>query len=359
MSIYLDFNATGPPRPEVLAAALPFITEHWGNPASAHAAARRPAAALEAAREQVAAWAGAPPAGVIFTSGATEANQLALRGVGRRLLASAVEHPSVRAGVLAAGGALLPVDGRGVLDPGALPGDLEGVLVSVMAANNETGVLQPIGEIHRRVRAAGGLLHVDAAQLGGRLPAPDGWDLLTVSGHKAGGLKGGGALVLRPGVEVTPQLLGGSQERGRRGGTVDVPAAVALGCALSLPPPPGLAALRDALEAAAAALGAAVSGAGAARLPNTLHLTFADLPGEAVVAGLDLEGVCASTGAACASGAAEPSYVLEAMGLDPRAGVRLSLGWSTTGEQVDAAARALARVVERHRAVARELDWSV
>ncbi len=359
--IYLDHNATSPPRPEALAAALDCLGPRWGNPASTHAAGRRAEAALHEARARIAAWAGAEVRGVIFTSGATEANHLALRGLrGRRLLISAVEHPSVLAPARALGAELLPVDGRGLLDLAALERALAGppALVSVMAANNETGVLQPTSEIAGLVRAAGGLLHVDAAQVGGRLDCPEGWDLLSLSGHKAGGIPGAGALLLRPDIHPEPQLLGGSQERGRRAGTVNVPAAAAMGVAIAAGLPPGIAALRDALEAAAEALGAAVSSVGAPRLPNTLHVRFPDLPGEALVAGLDLEGVCASTGAACASGAARPSHVLEAMGLDPRSGLRLSLGWNTAPDDIKGAAAALGRVVERHRGISRELQWS-
>ncbi len=359
--IYLDHNATSPPRPEALAAALDCLGTGWGNPASTHAAGRRAEAALHEARTRVAAWAGAEVRGVIFTSGATEANHLALRGLpGRRLLVSATEHPSVLAPARALGALLLPVDGRGLLDLSALERALAGppALVSVMAANNETGALQPIPEIARIVRGAGGLLHVDAAQLGGRLPCPGGWDLLSLSGHKAGGIPGAGALVLRPGLHLEPQLIGGSQERGRRAGTVNVPAAAAMGVAIAAALPPEIAGLRDELEAAAVALGAAVSAGGARRLPNTLHVRFPDLPGEALASGLDLEGVCASTGAACASGAARPSHVLEAMGLDPRSGLRLSLGWNTGPDDIKGAVAALARVVERHRGISQELQWS-
>jgi len=361
--IYLDYNATSPPRPAALDRALPFLTEHFGNPSSTHGMARGPAAAVERARDEVAAWCGGRPADVIFTSGATEANHLALRGLPRpALLVSAVEHPSVLAPARALGACVVPVTPDGVVDMEALAALLRerpGGLVSVMAANNETGAVQPIAAVAAAVRSAGGLLHVDASQLGGRLPAPTDWDALTVSGHKAGGLKGAGALVLRPGLALAPQQLGGSQERGRRAGTVDVPAVVALGCALSLPTPTGLAALRDRLQRAATILGARVTSEHAPRLPNTLHVTFSGLPGEAVVAGLDLEGVCASTGSACASGASEPSHVIEAMGGDPAAGVRLSLGWKTTPEEIEVACAALSSVVTRHREVAEEFSWNV
>ena len=231
--IYLDHNASSPPRPEVLERALPFVLEHWGNPHSSHQLARGPAAAVDAARSRVAAWADCRARDVVFTSGATEANHLALRGLGiegSALVFSAVEHPSVRAPAAALGGEALPVDARGQVCLDALRQAVEGGarLVSVMAANNETGVLQPLDEIGATVREGGALLHVDAAQIGGRLPAPGAWDLLTVSGHKAGGLKGAGALLCRPGITLSPQVLGGAQERGQRAGTVDVPAVVGL-----------------------------------------------------------------------------------------------------------------------------------
>jgi len=361
--IYLDYNATSPPRPEVLERAVPFITEQWGNPSSTHGMARGPAAAVTRARDEVAAWCGCLPRDVVFTAGATEANHLALRGLAwERLLVSAVEHPSVLAPALALGATIIPVTADGVVDLTALEALLAQpgrALVSVMAANNETGALQPIDAVAALVRGAGGLLHVDAAQLGGRLAAPTTWDALTVSGHKAGGLKGAGALALGPGLALRPQQLGGSQERGRRAGTVDVPAVVGLGCALSLPATPGVEALRDRLQQAATILGARITSTAVERLPNTLHLSFPGIPGEAVVAGLDLEGVCGSTGSACASGASEPSHVLEAMGGDPSGGVRLSLGWKTTSEEIEEACGALTDVITRHRQVAEELSWSV
>jgi len=347
---YLDHNATAPPRPEVLEAALPYVVDHWANPASTHQAARAPAAAVEEARRATAAWCGARPRDVTFTSGATEANHAAILGVRRqgrpRWLVSALEHPSALAAARRRGAEVVAVDARGLLDlvalERALGEDVAGL--SLMAANNETGVLEPLGEAHALCEAAGAWLHVDAAQLPGRLAAPEHWHLLTVSGHKAGGLKGGGALVSRPSVTWEPLLGGGAQERGRRAGTVDVPAVVALGVALGWPST-DLVRHQGRLEEAARSLGFVVTAASAARLPNTTHLRLPGVPGELIVQALDLEGVCASTGSACASGASEPSHVLAAMGLPPDSGVRLSTGWSTVDADIDRAIEALAVVV--------------
>jgi len=352
--IYFDHNATSAPRPQVLEAALPFFRDHWANPASTHSGARRPAAALEEARVRLAEWGGVRSRDVVFTSGATEANHLALRGCrpdGRDGLAvSAVEHPSVLVPAGELGAVVMGVDSRGILELDALDAALDaGVgLVSVMAANNETGVIQPLSEIHARTHAAGALLHVDAAQYAGRMPLVHDWDLMTISGHKAGGLKGAGALLIRQGLPLQAQQLGGDQERGRRAGTVDVAPIVAMVEAVC-EVWPDLSELRDALQESAVALGAKVSGLGAPRLSNTLHVRFEGLPGDALVMGLDLNGVCASTGSACSSGASNPSHVLEAMGMDGRSGLRLSLGWNSTKADVEAATEALNRVVAAHR----------
>ena len=221
-------------------------------------------------------------------------------------------------------------------------------LVSLILANNETGVLQPLDEIAAIAHEGGALLHVDAAQIGGRLPAPAAWDLLSISGHKAGGLKGAGALLCRPGISLAPQLLGGPQERGQRAGTVDVPAVVGLAEALSLSwNSARLGDLRDDLESFAVSRGAFVYGQGAPRLPNTSLLCFEGVEGQTLALALDLEGVCVSTGSACASGASEPSAVLAAMGWDPRSGLRFSLGWSTTQEEIEATKAALETVLSR------------
>ncbi len=352
--IYLDYNASAPPREEVLEAALPYILDHWGNSSSTHSASRKPREALEKSRRQIAAWAGVKPGGVIFTSGASEANHLALRGCssGGRIAVSAVEHPSIMSQALDNNAFIIAVNEAGVVRFSALKRALQaGVkLVSVMAANNETGVIQPITAIADLVHASGGLLHVDASQVAGRWVVPPGWDLLTVSGHKAGGLKGSGALIVTDGVEVVAQQVGGSQERGLRAGTVDVAGAVSLATVLLLDWP-DLSGFRDIIEVCVESMGGAVTGKDASRLPNTLHFSFAGIPADSIVMGLDLQGVCSSTGSACSSGSAESSYVLEAMGLNGREGVRLSMGYRTTNEDVKATVAALEAVVLRQKKV--------
>jgi cysteine desulfurase len=355
--IFLDHNATSPPRPNVLEKALPFIMEHWANPSSTHSMARKPAAALEDARTQVAEWAGTRPRDVIFTSGATEANHLALMGTvqpeGKQGLAvSAVEHPSILSPAERLGATVVPVDTNGRVDLKALESALaQGVgLVSIMAANNETGVIQDLGAIYKLTDAAGALLHVDAAQVAARIPLPQDWDLLTLSGHKAGGLKGAGALLRRESVKVVAQQIGGDQERGMRSGTVDVAPIVALAVAVTTPWP-DLRPLQARLESIVRELGGEITGAATDRLPNTVHISFAGLPGEGLVFGLDLAGICVSVGSACASGASKPSHVLQAMGMDPARGLRFSLGWNTTRKEVEAAGEALNRVVAQHRSI--------
>ncbi|MEE2751756.1 MAG: cysteine desulfurase family protein [Myxococcota bacterium] len=362
-SVYLDHNATSPPRPEVLDRALPFLTEHVGNPHATHGMARIPAAALETARGELAAWGDVHSRTVVFTSGATESNHLALRGIrcgGRPgLLYSAVEHPSLAAPAAALGGGVLPVDSDGVLDLDELRGALDDTvgLVCVMAANNETGVVQPLEEIHAICRQRGALLHVDAAQVAGRFDLGPHWDSLTLSGHKAGGLIGAGALLRRGSVDLEPQQLGGAQERGFRAGTANVAAAVGLAEALKHPwPQERLLGWRETLSAAAADAGATITGVGVKRLANTLHLTLDPVAGEVLAMALDLEGICVSTGSACASGASEPSPVLQAMGLHPRGGLRISMGWNTTPDEIEVAALALDRVVRRCKSMGEEIS---
>lgn len=359
MNVYLDHNATAPPRPEAMKAAGPFVVSHWGNPASSHGAGRVPAAAVDDARQAVAAWAGARTRDVTFTSGATEANHAVLAGVARagrhRWLFSAVEHPSCRAPAEARGAESVPVDADGRISLAALDALLDDRVagVSVMAANNETGVLQDLAAVYARCTAAGAWLHVDATQIFGRGPAPVTWDLLTLSAHKAGGLKGAGAVVARPHATWAGLLTGGDQERGQRAGTVNVPAVVSLGAIAALPPI-DVTAMRDRLQDAATELGLVVTAPGVPRLGNTLHLRMPGVPGETLAQALDLAGVCAATGAACASGASKPSPVLGAMGLPADEGLRLSLGWSTTDTDLDAAIAALGQIVPQVRAAFQE-----
>jgi cysteine desulfurase len=344
-ALYLDANATEPLRPAARAAALAAM-ELAGNPSSVHAAGRAARRVLEAARESLAARFGAAPGEVVFTSGGTEANALAIAGLGpgRRVLLGATEHPAVLAA--APGATLLPVRGDGQLDLDALEAALRGPpsLVCLMAANNETGVLHPLAEAAALCRAAGALLHVDAVQAAGRIPVTLealGADSLALSGHKLGGPKGAGALLLRPGLTPAPLIAGGGQERGRRGGTEPLPAIAGMAAAAEAEPPAHLAALRDAIEAACLAEGALVAGAGAPRLPNTASLVLPGVAAETQVIALDLAGVQVSAGAACSSGKVARSHVLAAMGLAELAAcaIRVSLPWDAPE---DAAERFLA-----------------
>ncbi|HSP96330.1 MAG TPA: cysteine desulfurase family protein [Candidatus Dormibacteraeota bacterium] len=367
--IYLDHNATAPLSPAAREAMLALLADGVGNPSSAHAAGRRARAALEQARRTVADVLGVPPASLCFTSGATEANNLALLGAlpdpaGAHLVATPIEHASVLGPLreLERRGARvswLPVDsaGRVTADDVAAALRSETALVSVGWANGEIGTLQPIAAIAATCRARGVLLHVDAAQALGRVPVDaNAVDLCTISSHKLGGPLGIGALAIRRGLALRPLMWGGEQERGVRPGTENAAAAAGFAAAVSgLPSLAGLAPLRERLWDAIAPLGGirrhGPTGDG---LPNTLTIGIDGLTGEAVVAALDLEGVAASVGSACAAGSGEPSYVLRAIGCDAaaaRAGVRFSLGATTTAAEGDAAAAALRRVVARARGV--------
>jgi cysteine desulfurase len=339
--LYLDANATEPLRPAARAAAIAAL-EAGGNPSSVHAAGRAARRLLETAREAVAARFGAQPRDTVFTGGGTEANALAIRGLGRgrRLLRGATEHPAVLAAAEA--GETIPVHPDGTADLDALARLLaEGgpALVCLMAANNETGVLHPLAEAAALCRAAGALLHVDAVQAAGRLPLSLealGADSLALSGHKLGGPAGAGVLLLRPGLDLPPLIAGGGQERGRRGGTEPLPAIAGLAAAL-LPPEAAateaarLAALRDRIEAGIAAMApeAVIAGAAAPRLPNTSCILLPGAPAETQVIALDLAGVRVSAGAACSSGKVARSPVLAAMGHGALAGcgLRVSLPW--------------------------------
>lgn len=347
-SIYLDHNATTPIRPAALD-AMADAARAVGNPSSVHAAGRAARGRLEAARRQVAALVGRPAGQVVFTSGGTEADGLAIRGCGRsRLLVSAVEHDAVLA---AAGGAdRIAVDAEGRVDLDALErllaaGDVP-ALVAVMWVNNETGVVQPVDEVIRLAHAAGALVHVDAVQGAGRLdPAPlAGADMIALSAHKIGGPAGAGALIVGPAVALRALAVGGGQERGRRSGTENLPGIAGFGAAAEAAAAAGdvgrLRGLRDRLEAAlgSAAPELRVLGAAAARVANTSCLGLPGVPAETQVMALDLAGIAVSAGSACSSGKVKRSHVLAAMlGDDRLAGqaIRVSLGWTTTGAEVD------------------------
>jgi len=358
---YLDWNASAPLRVEARA-ALSAALALTGNPSSVHHEGRAARQIVEDARGAVAALVGADARNVIFTAGGTEANALALtprlyadrRQPFDRLLVSAIEHPSVLAGGRFAPTAVenIPVDANGVIDLGALQRRLEALgdqraLVSLMVANNETGVIQPVAEAAGIVHRHGGLMHVDAVQAAGRIAldiAALGADLLTLSAHKIGGAKGAGALVKRDeSLQIDPLIRGGGQERGSRAGTENVAAIAAFGAAAATAKTclateaAHMARLRDRLEAGLGAV-AAVFGAAVARLPNT---TLAAMPGaraETLVIAFDLDGIAISSGSACSSGKVAPSHVLAAMGVPAelaRGAVRVSIGAATTEAEID------------------------
>lgn len=373
--IYLDHNATTPIDPAVAEAMLRYLTSEFGNPSSDHHYGDEPRAAIDRARAEVADLVGAGDGRIVFTGSGSEADNLAIRGA---VLASAVDRPHVitqrteHPAVLRACAALqrwhgaevtvLPVDGAGRVDPDDLAGAFTArtVLVSIMAANNETGVLQPVADLARIAREHGALFHCDAAQSVGKLPLDVsvlGVDLLTVVGHKMYAPKGIGALYVRAGVRLEPLVYGGGQEHGLRAGTENVALAVALGTAARLACD-DLAAggehrvrqLRDRLHHALAAGlpdRIAVNGGAADRLPNTLNVSITGITGHELLAATP--GIAASTGSACHSGNHEPSPVLTAMGLEPRRGLsalRLSLGRWSTADEID---RAAAEIVKAAR----------
>jgi cysteine desulfurase len=367
---YFDWNATAPLRPQARAAMLAAL-DAAGNPSSVHAEGRAARRLIETARESVAALVGAEPRNVVFTSGGTEANVLALAPVSAagaaprdRLLVSAVEHPSVLAGGRFPAAAIeqVPVTGDGGLVLAALERRLAAlgghVLASLMLANNETGVVQPVSEVARLVHAAGGRLHVDAVQGAGRIPCDInalGADLLTVSGHKIGAPKGVGALVRRDGAEPMPLMRGGGQEQGMRAGTENVPGIAGFGAAAAAARTAlaaegaRSAALRDRLEAGlkAATPEVVIFGAAVERLPNTTLFAVPGMKAETAVIAFDLEGIAVSSGAACSSGRVQPSHVLAAMGVAAElagAAVRVSLGPTTAESDIECFIQAWIRV---------------
>ena len=378
--IYLDWNATAPLRPAARAAMLAAL-DQLGNPSSVHAEGRAARHLVETAREQVAALVGADAGNVVFTSGGTEANSLALgpaierpgdRQPLDRLLVSAIEHPSVASGGRFAREKIeeIPVTSQGIVDLSALEARLrelatagQRLLVSIMHANNETGVLQPVAAAAAMVHASGGLLHVDAVQTAGRIPCDInalGADLLVISGHKLGGPQGVGALVRSSQALhlADPLIKGGGQERGGRAGTENVAAiagfGAAAGAAAAALGVDGVLvrALRERLEAGLMAVAAntVIFGSGAERLPNTTLFALRGLKAETVLMALDLDGIAASSGSACSSGKVTASRVVKAMGVAPELGVgavRLSLGRDTTETEIDRFISAWRKLVSR------------
>jgi cysteine desulfurase len=361
---YLDWNATAPLRPEA-AAAMSEALGRWGNPSSVHRRGRAARQIIERAREAVAGLLGdVDPSGVIFVSGGTEANHLALLGAGReRVLVSAIEHDSVRHAVSAA--EIIPVGPAGIVALDALDrllgADERSALVSVMHANNETGVIQPVAEIAAITRRHGAVFHCDAVQAAGKVALEVGTlgaDLVTLSAHKIGGPPGVGALVVTGGVDVAPLLRGGGQERRRRAGTENLPGiagfAAAAAVAAEVAVYDRVAALRDGLETEIAAIApdAVVLGAAASRLPNTSAIAMPGLAAETQVVALDLDGVMVSAGAACSSGKVGPSHVLAAMRVAPEIAastIRVSLGWNSSEAEIAHFLRAWTALYQRRR----------
>jgi cysteine desulfurase len=375
--IYFDHNATTPIAPEVLAAMMPYLTEEYGNASSIHAFGQNAREAVEQARASVAALLNARPADIMFTSGGTESINHAILGAvaaapgkSKHVITSAIEHV---AGLdpckaLAKSGVdltILPVDREGLVSPDDVLRAIrpETVLISIMLANNETGTIEPIAEISKVAAEKGIVLHTDAVQAAGKIPIDVdklGVDLLSISAHKFNGPKGIGALYIRKGTPLSPLLYGGHSERDRRPGTEDVAAIAGMGRAAKLAQAGDgqeserLRGHRDRLEQGLLdrVSHSWVNGARAPRVPNTSNLTFPFIEGEAMVIALDLKGIACSTGAACSSGAVEPSHVLMALGLAPedaRATLRLSLGRQNTQEEVDHALEIIPTVIERLR----------
>src|SRR5438477_11641849 len=372
--VYLDSNATTPLLPEVFEAMRPYYFEEFGNASSIHHHGQHARAAVERARESVAKLLGCRAAEVVFTSGGTEADNLAIFGIARardHIITSQIEHHAVlnackRLEQRGFEVTYLPVSEQGLIDPDELRGALRPntKLISIMMANNETGVLQPIEEIGRVAADADVYFHTDAVQAAGKTPIDVkriGCDLLSISGHKFHGPQGTGALYIRRGTLIDPLFYGGNHERQRRAGTENLPGIIGLGCAAEIAIQgfsdgggERIRRMRDGLESALLTHidATGVNSGGAARVPNTSNIYFDHIEGEAMVIALDLKGLAVSTGAACSSGAIEPSHVLTAMGLPPeraRASIRFSVGKQNTAEDVDFALGLLRQTVARLR----------
>ena len=380
MRIYFDHNATTPVAPEVVDAMVRVLREDFGNPSSVHHFGQRAKGALDEARSAVAALIHAEPSEIVFTSGGTEADNFALRGVAdalqatgrRRLIACTIEHEAVlnTLKALARRGhetTLVPVDGLGVVSPDALSNAMadDTAIVSVMHANNEIGTIQPIAELARVAHQRGALVHTDAVQSTGKIAvdvAALGVDLLSLSAHKFNGPKGAGALWIKRGTRISAILTGGKHERARRAGTENVPAIVGLGAAARLAAEKlqteaaRVSALRDRLESQVLTTvgGTAVNGATDRRVPNTTNISVEGIEAESLLIALDLEGIAVSTGSACSSGTLEPSHVLRAMGLPSHRtqnSIRISLGMGNTDAEVDYFLEKLPGVVTKLRSL--------
>ena len=377
--IYLDHNATTPLSGEVLEAMMPYFRQSFGNASSFYEPARTARAALEKARGTIAAAIGASPEEIVFTASGTESDNLALRGVCRafqgkdlHIITSPVEHHAVLktcedlqgTGVRVT---QVPVDNNGCVDPADVAGNItpETAIISIMCANNETGVIQPIHAISEIAREKGVIFHADAVQAFGKMPVHVddlGVDLMTISAHKIYGPKGVGALYIRKGTNISPIITGGSQERARRAGTENIPAiagfAKAVEMAVETLDEAGaqMGSLRDTFENRIMELidNVTINGQGAPRIPNTSSMSFAFIDGESILLHLDLQGICASTGSACATGSPEPSHVLSAMGLSPveaQGTIRFSLGKDTTRQDMDRLCEVMPGIVTRLRRI--------
>jgi len=372
--VYLDNNATTPVLPEVFEAMRPYFAEHFGNASSIHHHGQETRAAVERARESVAALLGCRASEIVFTSGGTEADNLAISGVtrpGDHVITSTIEHHAVLNSCkhLESTGCevtYVPVDGRGLVDSEDVRRALRPhtKLITIMMANNETGVLQPVEEIGKIAAEADVYFHTDAVQAAGKVPIDVnrlGCDLLSISGHKLHAPQGVGALFIRNGTVLEPMFHGGSHERSRRAGTENVPGIIGLGKAAELAREAlergdlaRMSAMRDQIEQTilSEVQATGVNGEGAPRVPNTTNIHFDYIEGESLVIALDLKGLAVSTGAACSSGAIEPSHVLTAMGLPPeiaRASLRFSLGKQNTPEDVQFALDLVPQTVARLR----------
>jgi cysteine desulfurase len=379
---YLDHNATTPLLPAVIDRMTAILREEFGNPSSVHHFGQQAKAAVDDARSQVADLIGADPSEVLFTSGGTEGDNIAIRGAaealeatGRKhLVASAIEHEAVLNTLKALGRrgwrtTLLPVDQSGIVSPAALREALadDTAIVSVMHANNEIGTIQPVLELARLAHERGALFHTDAVQSAGKIPVNVkglGVDMLSLSAHKFYGPKGVGALWIRRGLRVLPLLTGGRQERSRRAGTENVPGIAGMGVAAALAAGKmetegrRLAALRDRLESGIlrAVPGTAVNGSPDHRVANTTNISFDRVEAESLLIALDLEGVAVSTGSACSSGTLEPSHVLKAMGFNAHRtqnSIRFSLGAGNTEAEIDRVIAVLPGIVEKLRRLTR------